>query len=75
MTALETGLAAAGVLADEGTVNLFGLSVPWTAMLLFAVALFLATGVYSFIRQGLKVAAVIVAVLAVLSALAAMGRL
>lgn len=70
-----TGVLA-GVLADgEGTVNLFGLSVPWTAMLFFAVALFLATGVYSFIKQGLKVAAVIVAVLAVLSALAAMGRL
>ncbi|MDX6743049.1 hypothetical protein [Actinocorallia sp. A-T 12471] len=44
-------------------------------MLLFALALFLATGVYSFIRQGLKVAAVIVAVLTVLSVLAAMGRL
>ncbi|ROO83986.1 hypothetical protein EDD29_1496 [Actinocorallia herbida] len=69
-----TGFAA-GVLAEEGTVGLFGISVPWTAMLLFAVALFLASGVYSFIRQGLKVAAVILAVLTVLSVLAAMGRL
>ncbi|MCD0450825.1 hypothetical protein LO762_16730 [Actinocorallia sp. API 0066] len=67
--------AAAGVLAAEGTVDLFGLSIPWTAMLLFALALFLATGVYSFVRQGLKIAAVVVGVLAVLSVLAAMGRL
>ena len=65
----------AGVLAAEDGINLFGVTFTPLALFLFALALFFLTGVYSFFKQGLKGAAILVLLLAVLSFLAGLGRM
>ncbi|MDL4770981.1 MULTISPECIES: hypothetical protein [Thermomonosporaceae] len=47
-----------------------GLHFTYGNVVVFAVAVFLLMGVYSFVKQGLKIAALIVLVLAVLAATA-----
>ncbi|MEO3783513.1 hypothetical protein ABGB12_09295 [Actinocorallia sp. B10E7] len=68
------GVTASAVLA-EGGINLFGTTFPTFALFLFALSLFFLTGVYSFFKQGLKGAAIIVLMLAVLSFVAGLGRM
>lgn len=58
-----------------GGVGLFGQTFTPMALFLFALTLFLLTGVYSFLKQGLRLGAVIVFVLAVLAFLAGLGRM
>ncbi len=59
----------------EGGINLFGQTFPPAALFLFALAVFFLTGVYSFLKQGMKIAALVVLVLAVLSFVAGLGRM
>jgi hypothetical protein len=63
------------VLAAEEGVNLFGVTFPPSALFLFALALFFLTGVYSFFKQGLKAAAILVLILAAISFAAGVGRM
>ncbi|MBE1535319.1 hypothetical protein [Actinomadura algeriensis] len=44
-----------------------GLELTYGSIAIFGVAVFLLAGVYSFVKQGLKIAAVIVFVLAALA--------
>ena len=70
--------AAAPVLLaaeEKGGIELFGLVFPPFALFMFALALFFLTGVYSFLRQGLKGAAVVVGELAPLAVVAGVGRM
>ncbi|WP_018657230.1 hypothetical protein [Actinomadura flavalba] len=48
--------------------EIFGLELGYANVLLLGLALFLLAGVYSFVRQGLKIAALVVGVLAALAA-------
>ncbi|WP_106398533.1 hypothetical protein [Actinocorallia populi] len=60
---------------EKGGIELFGLTFTPFALFMFALTLFFLTGVYSFLRQGLKGAAVVVGVLAVLAFVAGLGRM
>lgn len=51
------------------------LSLSWTSILLIALGLFLVGGVISFVKQGLKVVAVVLAVLAALALASGVLRL
>lgn len=68
-------VASAVLAAEEGGIDLFGTTFPPFALFLFALALFFLTGVYSFLKQGLKGASVVMLVLAVLSFAVGLGRM
>lgn len=51
------------------------MSLTWTSALLIALGLFLVGGVISFVRQGLKLVAVVLAALAALAVAAGVLRL
>jgi len=71
------GALTPAVLAAEekGGIDLFGTTFTPFSLFLFALALFFLTGVYSFLKQGLKGASVVMLVLAVLSFAAGLGRM
>jgi hypothetical protein len=49
--------------------------MPTTAIFLFALGLFFASGVYAFLKQGIRVLAVLAGILAVMAFVAAGLRL